>query len=75
MSITKDFTCGQLAWENRWHFVMPLMVSPQNNIWETGLKIVTDVVANATNSFSLAAKNSGLVAMLATKFRYDLDLN
>ena len=41
------------------------MVSPQNNIWETGLKIVTAIVANATNSFSLATKNSGLVAMHA----------
>ena len=51
------------------------MVSPQNNIWETGLKIVTAIVANATNSFSLATKNSGLVAMLATRFRYDLYLN
>ena len=75
MSITKDFTCEQLAWENRWHFVTPPMVSPQNNIWETGLKIATDMVANVTNSFSLATKNSGLVAMLATRFRYDLDLN
>ena len=28
----------------------------------TGLKIVTDMVANATNIFSLATKNSGLVA-------------
>ena len=75
MSNTKDFTCGQLAWENRWHFETPPMVSPQNNIWETGLKIVTAIVANATNSFSLATKNSGLVAMLATRFRYDLYWN
>ena len=51
------------------------MVSPQNNIWETELKIATDMVANATNSFSLATKNSGLVTMLATRFLYDLDLN
>ena len=50
------------------------MVSPQDNIWETGLKIVTAIVAYATNSFSLATKNSGLVTTLATRFLFDLDL-
>ena len=40
----------------------------------TGLEIVTDAV-DATNIFSLATKNSGLVATLATRFLYDLDLN
>ena len=34
----------------------------------TGLEIVTDRVANVTNIFSLATKNSGLVATLATRF-------
>ena len=34
----------------------------------SGLKIVTDIVVDAT-------KNSGLVAMLVTRFLYDLDLN
>ena len=34
---------------------------------------MTDTVANVTNIFSLA--NSGLVAALATRFLYDLDLN
>ena len=34
----------------------------------TGLEIVTDTVANATNIFSLVTKNSGLVAKVATKF-------
>ena len=43
--------------------------------WGTGLKIVTDTVVNATNLFSLTTKNSGLVATLATRFLYDLDLN
>ena len=38
-----------------------------------GLKIATDTVANATNIFSLANKNSGLVTTLATRFLYDLD--
>ena len=42
---------------------------------ETGLKIATDSVANATNIFSLATKNSSLVAKVATRFLYDLDLN
>ena len=41
----------------------------------TGLEIATDMVANATNFFSLAMKNSGLVATLVTRFFYDLDLN
>ena len=40
-----------------------------------GLKIATDTVVNATNIFSLATKNSTLVAKLATRFLYDLDLN
>ena len=39
-----------------------------------GLKIAGDMVANATNIFSLATKNSGLVATLATRFLDDLDL-
>ena len=42
---------------------------------ETGLKIATDRVANATNIFSLATKNSSLVAKVATRFLYDSDLN
>ena len=41
----------------------------------SGLKIATDMVANATNIFSLAIKNSGLVATLATRFLYDFELN
>ena len=42
---------------------------------ETGLKIATDRFANATNIFSLATKNSSLVAKVVTRFLYDLDLN
>ena len=38
------------------------------------LKIATNMVANATKIFSLATKNSGLVATLATRFFFDLDL-
>ena len=41
----------------------------------SGLEIATDTVANATNIFSLVTKNSSLVAKLATRFLYDLDLN
>ena len=37
-------------------------------------KIAANKVANATNIFSLATKNSGLVATLATGFVFDLDL-
>ena len=40
-----------------------------------GLKIVTATVANVTNIFSLVTKTSGLVAILVTRFLYDLDLN
>ena len=48
-----------------------------NLMWqyESGLEIATDTVANATNVFSLVTKNSSLVAKLATRFLYDLDLN
>ena len=41
----------------------------------TGLEIATHMVAKMTNIFSLATKNSGLVAKVATRFFYDLDLN
>ena len=41
----------------------------------TGLEIATDTVTNATNIFSLATKNSSLVAKVATRFLYILDLN
>ena len=45
------------------------------SLYITGLEIATDKVASATNVISLATKNSGLVATLATRFLYDLDLN
>ena len=34
-----------------------------------------DMVTNVANIFSLATKNSGLVATLVTRFLYDLDLH
>jgi len=40
-----------------------------------GLEIAIDMVANATNILSLATKNSGLVATLAIRFLYEVDLN
>ena len=43
-------------------------------VTNSGLEIATDTVANATNIFSLATKNSSLVAKVATRFLYDLDL-
>ena len=45
------------------------------SLYITGLEIATDKVASATNVISLATKKSGLVATLATRFLYDLDLN
>ena len=47
----------------------------KNDAHKAGLEMVTDTVANATNIFSLATKNSGLVTTLVTKFLCDLDLN
>ena len=46
-----------------------------SGMYHSGLEIATDTVANATNIFSLATKNSGLVAKVATRFLYILDLN
>ena len=40
------------------------LLSPQY----PGLETATDTIANATNIFSLATKNSGLVAKVATRF-------
>ena len=42
---------------------------------KTGLKIATDRVANVTNIFSLATKNSSLVTKVVTRFLSDLDFN
>ena len=39
-----------------------------------GLETATDTVTNVTNIFSLATKNSGLVATLMIRFLYDLHL-
>ena len=36
----------------------------------SGLEIATDMVANVSNIFPLATKNSGLVPNLATRFLY-----
>ena len=37
-------------------------------VTKSGLEIATDTVANATSIFSLASKNYGLVAKVATRF-------
>ena len=42
---------------------------------KTGLKIATDRVANVTNIFSFATKNSSLVTKVVTRFLSDLDFN
>ena len=44
------------------------------SVLSPGLEIATDTVANATSIFSLATKTSGLVATLATRILYDIDL-
>ena len=31
--------CFLIAWENSQHFAMPLLVSPQNDVWETSAEI------------------------------------
>ena len=49
-----------------------LIIKVVIKISKTGLEIATD---NATNIFSLATKNSSLVATLVTRFLYDLGLN
>ena len=43
-------------------------ITKKKEIHWAGLEIATDTVANATNIFSLATKNSGLVAKVATRF-------
>ena len=48
---------------------------PLSTTHTTGLIIVTDMVSNATNIFSLATKKSSLVATMATRILYDLNLN
>ena len=52
-----------------------LMLGLQIGPCGQGSYILTDKVTNVTNIFSLASKNSGLVATLGTRFPYDLDLN
>ena len=46
------------------------MINFQN---KAGLEIAIVMVANVTNIFAMATKNSGF--NLATRFLYDLDLN
>ena len=40
----------------------------KRDLQHPGLEIATDTVVNGTNIFSLATKNSGLVAKVATRF-------
>ena len=59
------------------HILQIIFLQSTPALWTptSGLKIATDTVANATNILSLATKNSSLVAKVATRFLYDLDLN
>ena len=52
------------------YFLLAVFVFKSKVSIQAGLEIATNTVANATNSFSLATKNSGLVATLATRFLY-----
>ena len=54
---------------------MQLIIWTPQREAKAGLEIEINTVTNVTNIFSLATKNSGLVANLATRFFYDLDLN
>ena len=75
MSLVPIYTPGRR--ETKWSKVPCLR--KQHNGWDrpwlstedikAGLKIATDTVAIATNIFSLASKNSGLVAKVATRFQ------
>ena len=53
---------------NEFSCIVPVVARITFTFSSTGLEIVTDRVANVTNIFSLATKNSGLVATLATRF-------
>ena len=52
-----------------------MLIFENKPYYNSGLETATDTVANATNIFPLVTKNSGLVAKVATRFLYDLDLN
>ena len=71
------------GWMNEWNFISIGCIFTAKDCslpygpikMDAGLEIATDMVANATNIFSLATNNSGSVATLATRFLYDLDWN
>ena len=60
---------------NTWFFYARHCMCHTKETAKSELEIATDTVANATNTFSLVTKNSGLVATLAIRLLYDLDLN
>ena len=53
---------------NEFSCIVPVVARITFTFSSSGLKIATDRVANVTNIFSLATKNSGLFATLATSF-------
>ena len=71
---TDDVTKGRKDVDPPGHFIHFYQQCKQV-MSKAGLKIAIDTVANATNIFSLATKNSSLVTKVATRFLYDLDLN
>ena len=77
-----DLTVCSEKWKSigKYYFFTWLMLALKMHSYfgkniEAGLEIVTDKVANVTSIFSLATKTSSLVATLATRFLYDIDLN
>ena len=60
-------TCSK-NYYNNFTIAKEVKQSTQSSRPSAGLEIATDMVANATNIFSLATKNSGLVAKVATRF-------
>ena len=61
-------TCSKNYYNNYFTIAKEVKQSTQSSRPSAGLEIATDMVANATNIFSLATKNSGLVAKVATRF-------
>ena len=53
---------------NEFSWIVPVVARITFTFSSTGFEIATDRVANVTNIFSLATKNSGLVTTLANRF-------
>ena len=69
-TVSKSYS-GQVVWR---HYKRELIhyksfyMENKRDLQHPGLEIATDTVVNGTDIFSLATKNSGLVAKVATRF-------